>query len=51
MAQKMKGYAKGVNKPIPRTGRVGGSSALPDLPPPGKSDKMRRIPLARKGKR
>ncbi len=48
MAKKMSGYAKGVNKPIPRGPRINVSPTL-DFPKPGKTDPMRKIPL-KKGK-
>lgn len=45
MTTKMRDYAKGVNKPIPRAPRINVSPTL-DFPNPGKVDPMRKIPLA-----
>ncbi len=45
MSMKMRSYAKGVNKPIPRAARINVSPTL-DFPKPGKVDPMRKIPLA-----
>lgn len=50
MAAKMRSYAKGVNKPVPRhSPRVIAPSSV-SFPAKGKVDKMRRIPLGKRGK-
>ncbi len=46
MSMKMRSYAKGVNKPIPRAPRTFRDQPTIDFPRMGKVDPMRKIPLA-----